>query len=265
MEPDVKIYVAMHKPDDHVLKIPYDYYVPIHCGKAIYEKRKDLHNIEFLPELGDDTGDNISKKNGDYCELTGLYWIWKNDKSNPDDIVGLNHYRRYFCKPCTESMQFMDIETMKDMLSQCDFIVNGDGTERDCIIDGGNDCNVYNGFKSCHVVETLDLALEGVSVLFPDLFESMEYQIKKNCQLDICNMFITRKKYLDEYCSFLFPVLKYVEDNMNWSKEYLQGRKGRWAGFLSERLERAWIRSSNHTAKQGPSLDWERYSGYVWA
>ena len=42
----------------------------------------------------DNEGDNISIKNPHFCELTCHYWAWKNLKDI--DIVGLNHYRRYF-------------------------------------------------------------------------------------------------------------------------------------------------------------------------
>ena len=44
-------------------------YFHIHVGR---EGKADLGYI------GDNTGDNISAKNANYCELTGLYWEWKN-------------------------------------------------------------------------------------------------------------------------------------------------------------------------------------------
>ena len=80
---DIKIIVATHKkywmPEDNV-------YLPLHVGK--YDKAD-------LGYQGDDTGDNISYKNANYCELTGLYWAWKNLDC---DYIGLCHYRRYFGK-----------------------------------------------------------------------------------------------------------------------------------------------------------------------
>ena len=73
--------MAAHKlywmPSDSV-------YMPIHVGR---EGKADLGYV------GDNTGDNISAKNPNYCELTALYWAWKNLEA---DYVGLVHYRRYF-------------------------------------------------------------------------------------------------------------------------------------------------------------------------
>ena len=80
-EKDVKIIVATHKkysmPNDKM-------YVPVHVGA---EGKEDLSYTK------DNTGDNISFKNSYFCELTGLYWAWKNLNA---DYIGLVHYRRYF-------------------------------------------------------------------------------------------------------------------------------------------------------------------------
>ena len=80
---DIKILVASHKkaemPEDSM-------YLPVHVGRALYPDR------EFGYQ-SDAEGDNISIKNPYYCELTALYWAWKNLKA---DYVGLAHYRRHF-------------------------------------------------------------------------------------------------------------------------------------------------------------------------
>lgn len=80
---DIKILVAAHKaywmPENPV-------YLPLQVG------------AEGKPKLGytpDNTGDNISAKNPCFCELTGLYWAWKNLDC---EYIGLCHYRRYFGK-----------------------------------------------------------------------------------------------------------------------------------------------------------------------
>ena len=74
---DIKICVATHKkywmPEDEV-------YLPLHVGRA---------GKENLGYMGDNTGDNISYKNANYCELTGLYWAWNNLDC---EYFGLCHY-----------------------------------------------------------------------------------------------------------------------------------------------------------------------------
>ena len=82
---NVKIIIATHKkyqmPKDEI-------YLPVQVGKE---------GKEFLGYQTDNQGNNISSKNSYYCELTGLYWAWKNysDLGNPD-FIGLMHYRRHF-------------------------------------------------------------------------------------------------------------------------------------------------------------------------
>ena len=80
-----KIYVAMHKK----VELPKldSLYEPLLVGS--FNKKENIGLIR------DDSGKNISEKNENYCELTGIYWIWKNSK---EDIVGLCHYRRFLAK-----------------------------------------------------------------------------------------------------------------------------------------------------------------------
>lgn len=70
-------------------------YVPIEVGA-------DFRNEHFYNCL-DNTGDNISNKNASYCELTGVYWAYKN---NEYEYFGIAHYRRFLMKSffCKKSL-----------------------------------------------------------------------------------------------------------------------------------------------------------------
>lgn len=78
-KPRLKILVACHKAD-HAIRQD-DNYMPIQVGKALHPEL----NLGFQC---DNTGDNISEKNGSYCELTALYWAWKiSEMSNISDCA----------------------------------------------------------------------------------------------------------------------------------------------------------------------------------
>ena len=103
----LKIFVCAHKADPNTRNDAV--YQPIHAGKA-------LHEDVDLGFPGDDTGDNISAKNEEWCELTALYWVWKN--SLDYDYVGLASYRRYLDMDVNdgnvdEIMAGVDIATAK--------------------------------------------------------------------------------------------------------------------------------------------------------
>lgn len=80
--PNIKIFAMTHKA---FTPPPDPLYVPLQVGRACHEP---------LGFIGDDTGDQISKQNAYFSELTGVYWLWKNYQDA--DIIGICHYRRYF-------------------------------------------------------------------------------------------------------------------------------------------------------------------------
>ena len=55
-------------------------------------ERRNADTVHY--DIRDDTKNNISGLNEYFGELTGLYWIWKNEKFKQDDIVGFAHYNK---------------------------------------------------------------------------------------------------------------------------------------------------------------------------
>ena len=90
---NVKIVIATHKK----YRMPKDkMYIPIHVGA---ECRKDKNgNAVELGYIKDNTGDNISKLNSSFCELSSfeqltnyrMMWICHWWKKNPMSIISVH-------------------------------------------------------------------------------------------------------------------------------------------------------------------------------
>jgi len=108
-----RVLVATHKqyefPDDSL-------YAPIQVGVARGESD--------FGYLVDNKGDNISLKNESYCELTALYWAWKNGSIDEYKYIGLVHYRRYFAGDLSfGEAGILESEAIKQILLAHDIIV----------------------------------------------------------------------------------------------------------------------------------------------
>lgn len=208
---DTRLYVMTHK---RIAEIPDPLYIPMQVGKA---------GKEDFGYVGDDTGDNISAKNGRYCELTGMYWLWKNVKC---DIIGVCHYRRYFIK----DEKLLDKSYIEKKMERYSMIIPSSA----CVKDE----DVYDHYRKRHYTKDLDLCRQVISEKYPEYVHSFDYRMRI-ILVSVGNMWITRKDIFDRYCEWLFDILFEVEKRIDLTgyDEY----QTRVMGFLSERLFRVWL------------------------
>lgn len=166
--------------------------------------------------LRDNVGDNIAHKNKNWCELTALYWIWKNDSHS--DVIGFNHYRRYF--------KYLDQpEKIEDLLSRYDILVPKKEPMKE---SAWLQYVTYCGFE-----KDLKIVREVILEHYPQDVGAFD-QVMASGSLSFYNMVITRKEILNEYCAWLFTILEEVElrCDLTGYTDY----QARIFGFISERL-----------------------------
>lgn len=176
-------------------------------------------------------GENIDSLNPYYCELTGLYYLWKNCK---DDIVGLEHYRRYFVDG---KRNLLSEEKIRDILSKDDIIcANHDSIMTRCSL--GNRF-IYPACSVGAMQFELRLILDIMEVYHPDKIDRFKKFLREPWHYQF-NMFICKKVLIDEYCEFLFELLTPISDKM------LDKIKPRSIGFLAEiLLFTFWVQEKN--------------------
>ena len=219
---DIKILIAMHKPywtpED-------DVYLPLQVGSALHP--------HFLP-VTDDSGDNISAKNPGYCEMTGLYWAWKNLKA---DYVGLCHYRRYFghrtfSRSTEERRRHVFLRgDYEHHLSRYAIILP---KKRNYYIE-----TVRSQYEHAHHKKELDAVESVIRETCPGYLDAFRL-VMNGRELCLLNMFATTGGIFSDYCGWIFDMLARLEERIDTSA-YTTAYERRVFGFLAERLFNVWL------------------------
>lgn len=203
---DISVYVA-RSVHDKTIRVeeprPYEKYIQV--GSALTD--------ESLCELCDDTGDNISDKNIRYCELTALYWAWKNDVTS--EYKGISHYRRRFR---------LSDQVLDDISGNYfDFILTVPIVNFDTVrIQFGRD----------HSEDIWKAVEKVVFEICPEYSDGLK-EVGEGIIYFGYNMFIAKRKCFDDYAEWLFPILFGCERRIGDIEDRYQNR---YAGFIAERL-----------------------------
>lgn len=217
---DIKILIATHK--DYVYPQDNMYY-PIQLGVE--------QSIKKFNILLDNKDINISSKNKNYCELTALYWAWKNNFFKNCDYCGLVHYRRYFIgKGVFLKNKILSQQEIKQYMKDYDVIL-----PKKYKVDSKN---IYLHYARDHYKKDLDLAIQIIINKYPEYKNSLKL-LTDSKKIYLYNMFVIKNEFFEEYCEWLFSILFELETEIDIS-EY-SSYQARVFGFLSERLFNVWI------------------------
>lgn len=248
---NVKIFVS-HRIDKDSYVLRNEIFYPIRSG-AVFDTREQSE----LP--GDDTGDNICEKNKTMCELTTMYWAWKNVEA---DYYGLCHYRRYMnftgrkyeedkwgsvCKSklndeTVHEMKLDDVEQIKKYIQRYDYIYC------DWDVSKAGFKNIYEQFGGAEKqlnVKDLDVTIDVCKEKYPSMSKYIEEYLQGTTFYP-CLMFVMKKNIFDDMCKWMFDILFEVEKRIDVS-DYTVEEK-RIIGHIAERLLGIYITYSTFPA-----------------
>ena len=247
MPQQIKIIIACHR-DRPVPDAPC--YLPVQVGTAL--------RAEAIPGFTpDDTGDNISYKNENYCELTALYWAWKNLDA---DVIGLVHYRRYFLGDRL-SKRIAEEADFRKALEKAPVILP---VKRRYWIE-----TIYSQYIHAHHEQDLSVTRAVIAQRCPEYLGAYDRKMGRRAG-HAFNMLVMRRDLFDAYCAWLFSVLFEVEKRLDISSYDAYNR--RVFGFIAERLLDVWIwtnrvpytempvlvTESQHWLKKGTAFLWRK-------
>lgn len=259
MSAPLKILLATHKPYPFVRR---DSLLPVWVNHA-------ANPADFRIQ-GDDEGDNISRRNPDYCELTAIYWAWKNLPLPHGSHIGLFHYRRYLALPgfhplrealwslrdlgCRLQDAFFrkSLTTIDDYrIRTCDSLVELERIYDECVegmrlepgtihlprpVHGFN-MNLRDQYVYFHLRQDWDAMVASVREIQPD-YESALQRVSRRHDFVPCNMFVMPAEEFSRYCEWLFSILSDLDRRFAAPGHPHLPRR---LGFLAERLLNVYV------------------------
>lgn len=233
---EIAVFIATHKsfqrPEGHV-------FVPLQLG----------NQPENLGYLRENQLDNIADKNPYFCELTALYFLWKNVHT---PVIGLVHYRRYFAKKRNivqrriNQLAYLLGLVPKQQTSHHTILTSDEiqqlwqNSQADLIVPAGVDLDtsLYDNYNQNHHIQDWHIVKQIVEEKAPQYSLTIA-KVEQNCILYPYNMFIGKKEIINDYCEWLFDILFEAEKKIDCSQ--YDSYNQRVFGFLAERLFTAWI------------------------
>lgn len=201
--------------------------------------------------IGDDTGDNISTRNNEYCELTAIYWAWKN--STADEYVGLMHYRRFLdfegAFDSEKAEVFVGEFDINRYVNHASEIVSS--TSADIFVPKPFKMTqtVWDNYCTGHQEQDLCAVREILKDGSPAIFEAFEETLASK-EIYLGNIFLMKRNLFNEYCEWLFDVLEKLE-KLKLNREYYSPYQSRYLGFIAERLLTVYV---NYLHRKQPEL-----------
>ena len=218
----------MHKP----YCTPKDaVYLPVQAGAALHAP---------IGCMCDNAGENISEQNGKYCELTALYWAWKN---HPSAALGLAHYRRYLA-PSHGVRRAATGDELNALLKKQPILLP---CKRHYWIETNR-----SQFEHAHGAQGLRTLHEVLQSRYPTYVPAFERTLRQTSGHRF-NIFVMRRDLCDAYCAWLFDVLFSTEQALKNENALTP----RMMGFLAERLLDCWLEANHYSCLELPVYNTE--------
>lgn len=224
----VEIIVVTHKkyamPTD-------DIYLPLQVGAKLAKAHFGYQ--------ADDEKHNISAKNPEFCELTGLYWLWQNSTAQ---VKGITHYRRHlttkppFLLPRNRLSAALSGSELTELLKEVPLILP---KKQHYYIE-----TLWSHYQHTLDVKPLEQTEQIIQSDYPEFYPEFK-KLKTRTSAHMFNIFITKAELFDEYASWLFEVLFKLEKKLAKTYTPKNAFHARFYGRISELLFDVWLNTKH--------------------